>query len=150
PIRVEAESRVDLELLPSASLEGTVVDAHTREPLENATVLSTAGTATTDHAGRFRFEVLPAGETWIEASAAGHLTRSEWLGLPGAHPHTGLTLALSPSVRLEGVVERPGGKPVALAQVWGEAEISERAGQICGPATTGTDGTFALDCADGP
>ncbi|MBK7863238.1 MAG: carboxypeptidase regulatory-like domain-containing protein [Archangiaceae bacterium] len=150
PILVSAESQVDLELLPSASLEGTVVDAHTREPLEGASVVSTAGSTATDHAGRFRFDVLPAGETWIEATAPGHLKRTEWLGLPGAHAHTGLQLALLPSARLEGVVERPGGKPVAQAQVWGEAEISERAGQICGPTTTAADGTFALDCSDGP
>lgn len=150
PVHVDTESRVDLELLPSASLEGVVIDAHTREPLEKAAVTSTAGATVTDHAGRFRFDVLPAGETWIEASAPGHLRRLEWLGLPGAHAHTGLQLALSPSARIEGIVVRPGDKPVAQAQVWGEAQISERAGQICGPTTTADDGTFALDCADGP
>lgn len=150
PVRIESQSAVDLELLPSASLEGTVIDAHTREPIEGATVSSTAGVARTDHAGRFRFEVLPAGETWIEATAPGHLRRAEWLGLPGAKPHSGLTLALLPSARIEGVVERPGGQPVAQAQVWAEAEISERAGQVCGPSLSASDGTFALDCADGP
>lgn len=150
PLRIDGESRVELELLPSASLEGTVVDAHTREPIEGASVVSTAGATKTDHAGRFRFDVLPAGETWLEASAPGHLKRSEWLGLPGAVPHTGLMVALSPSARIEGIVERPGGKPVAHAQVWAESEISERAGQVCGPTLTGADGTFALDCGDGP
>ncbi|MBL8955653.1 MAG: carboxypeptidase regulatory-like domain-containing protein [Myxococcaceae bacterium] len=150
PVTVVAEVSVDLELLPSASLEGTVVDAHSREPIEGAVVTSTGGVARTDHAGRFRFEVLPAGETWIEAVAPGHQKRAEWLGLPGAKAHTGLTLALLPSARIEGIVERPGGKPVAQAQVWGEAEISERAGQICGPTLSAADGTFALDCADGP
>ncbi len=150
PLHIEAQSAVDLELLPSASLEGVVIDAHSREPLEGATVSSTAGITRTDHAGRFRFEVLPAGETWIEAIAPGHQRRAEWLGLPGAKPHSGLTLALLPSARIEGLVERPGGKPVAQAQVWAEAEISERAGQVCGPTTTAQDGTFALDCADGP
>lgn len=150
PLRIDGESRVELELLPSASLEGSVVDAHTREPIEGASVVSTAGATKTDHAGRFRFDVLPAGETWLEASAPGHLKRSEWLGLPGAVPHTGLVVALSPSARIEGVVERTGGKPAAGAQVWAESEISERAGQVCGPAVTSADGTFALDCADGP
>jgi hypothetical protein len=150
PLSLEAASQVDLELLPSASLEGVVVDAHTREPIEGATVSSTAGTTSTDHAGRFRFDVLPAGETWIEASAGGHLKRSEWLGLPGAHPHSGLVLALLPSAHLAGVVERPGGKPVEGAQVWAEIEISERAGEICGPTQSGIEGTFALDCADAP
>lgn len=150
PVRIDGDSRVELELLPSASLEGAVVDAHTREPLEGASVLSTAGATKTDHAGRFRFDVLPAGETWIEASAKGYLKRSEWLGLPGAKAHTGLVMALAPSARLEGVVERLGGKPASQVQVWAESEISERAGQVCGPATTAQDGTFALDCADGP
>jgi hypothetical protein len=149
PVRIDAQSQVDLELLPSASLEGVVIDAHTREPLEHAAVASTAGATVTDHAGRFRFDVLPAGETWIEASAPGHLKRTTWLGLPGAHPHSGLTMALDPSARIEGRVVR-GTASVVGAQVWGEAQVSERAGQVCGPVTSGADGSFALDCADGP
>jgi hypothetical protein len=149
PVRVDGQSQVDLELLPSASLEGVVIDAQTREPLEHATVSSTAGATVTDHAGRFHFDVLPAGETWIEATATGHLKRTTWLGLPGAHPHSGLTMALDPSARIEGRVVR-GTASVAGAQVWGEAQVSERAGQVCGPVTSSADGSFALECADGP
>jgi hypothetical protein len=149
PVRVDGQSQVDLELLPSASLEGVVVDAQTREPIERASVASTAGATVTDHAGRFRFDVLPAGETWIEAAAKGHLKRVTWLTLSGARPHSGMVLQLDPSARIEGTVVR-GGAPVAGAQIWGEAQVSERAGQVCGPVSSGLDGAFALDCADGP
>ncbi len=92
----------------------------------------------------------PLGKRGSRLSAPGHQKRSDWLGLPGAHPHSGLQLALEPSARLEGTVVRQGGKPVAGAHVWAEAEISQRAGQMCGPVQSGVDGTFALDCADGP
>lgn len=143
-----APRQVSLELLPAATVSGVVKDAQSLEPIEGATIASSAGVTQSDRAGRFHLGSLPPGPTWFEVSANGYVPRTEWLGLSGARAHSGLVVLLGASAQLSGVVTRQG-KPVAMAQVRGELESSSRGGEVCGPVSSGIDGTWSLECPEG-
>lgn len=144
----ETRTHVVLELVPSAVVSGRVVSSQTRQPLAGASVVTSGGTGITDGNGRFTLHGLPAGQTWLEASAKGHLSRVEWLSLDSVRPHTGLEVSLDPASTLSGSV-RQQGKPIAGAQVWAERLIGARVGSSTGPVASKEDGTWKLEAAPG-
>ncbi len=151
PLAVGAGQQLDvgtLELLASAGVSGVVRDATTRRPVSGATVASSGSTAKTDRAGRFSLHNLPAGETWVEASAEGYVRRLEWLTLGAAREHSGLELFLRPGATVAGTVTLEG-SPVVGARVW--AEVLDSAGAVgASPASvTNGEGRFLLHVEPG-
>lgn len=151
PVLLAAGSAQDgllLELLAASSVFGAVFDAVSRQPIPGATVRSSGGACRTDHAGRFQLSGLPAGETWLEATAEGHVARAEWLILDAAREYGGMELFLKPAAVLEGRVLRQG-KPLAGAPVWAEAEVVGSLGRAFGPVRSAEDGSYRLWAEDG-
>ena|GEM_PF-1858596 len=144
----ERRTGVVLELVPSAVVAGRVVSSQTRQPLPGASVITSGGAGITDGNGRFTLHGLPAGQTWIEASAKGHLSRVEWLSLESVRPHTGLEISLDPASTISGSVHQQG-KAMAGAQVWAERLVGARVGSSHGPVSSKADGTWKLEAAHG-
>jgi hypothetical protein len=142
-VPAEKRSGVVLQLEPSAVVAGRVVDSQTRQPLAGARLITSGGAGTTDSNGRFTLHGLPAGQTWIEATAKGHLPRVEWLSLDSARAHTGLEVSLDPASSLAGSVHQQG-RAMAGAQVWAERLVGARVGSSYGPVATGANGTWKL------
>ncbi len=151
PLALARGQRVEglrLQLLPAASVTGTVFATGSRAPIPGAIVRSATAQTITDHAGRFRLTPLAPTRTWIEARAAGFETRLEWLQVDGAREHGGLRLHLRETQRLRGRVTRLG-TPVAGAQVWAErADLTSQA-EVAGPVTSSDEGTFELEVPSG-
>jgi hypothetical protein len=145
-----AKLQLLLELLPAASVGGRVVDARTGEPIAGAHVRSASGLTVADHAGRFRLSPVPSGHSWIEASAAGFIPRTEWLTVQAAREHGGMELYLRPASRLAGRVTRLGA-PVPQAQVWAEPAGLSAAGRAerYGPVLADGEGRFSLQSGTG-
>jgi PDZ domain/Carboxypeptidase regulatory-like domain len=135
-----------LTLLAGAALEGVVVDAHARTPVEGARVSTSAGTATTGPDGRFEAQALSAGRNWLTVEAPGYQARVEWLVLEGARPQRGLEIALVRGARIEGMVTRMGSPAVGVA-VWAERSASSSDRPV--PAVTDGQGKFTLEAAPG-
>lgn len=138
---------VELRLEPASVLEGVVIDAASREPLPGAVITSSAGGTVADAKGRFRLEGLPAA-AWVEASAAEHATRLEWLSAAEPRRYTEFVLALEPSAVVRGRVLRMG-VPQANAAVWAERLAGPKTGATCGPVRADGDGGYRLECAPG-
>jgi hypothetical protein len=144
----EKRTGVVLTLVPSAVVAGRVVSGQTRQPLAGARLVTSGGAGVTDGNGRFTLHGLPPGQTWIEATAKGHLPRVEWLSLDSARAHTGLEISLDPSSSLAGSVHQQG-KAMAGAQVWAERLIGARVGSSHGPVASAADGTWKLEVGPG-
>lgn len=138
---------VTLELVQGATLTGTVYDALTRESIASARVASSSGKTVTDRAGRFRLEGLPAGQTWVETSAPGHVARTEWLTIRSATEQGGMEVFLQPAALLRGRLLRRG-QPVAGGRVWGEPALLSSTG-VFGPVESGPDGRYELTVEGG-
>ena len=145
-----AQKRSDLvlQLVPSVTVTGRVVDSQNRQPIGGARLVTSGGAGISDGNGRFTLHGLPAGQTWIEASAKGHLPRVEWLSLGAARAQGGLEVSLEPSASLAGSVHQQG-KAMAGAQVWAELLIGARVGSSHGPVTSGPDGSWKLEVGPG-
>jgi hypothetical protein len=144
----EARTGLSLELQVSAAVAGRVVDSQSRAAIPGARVVSSGGQATTDHDGRFSLHALPPGQTWIQTSAAGHLSRLEWLSLESARAHTGLEISLDPASALSGTVSQQG-KRVTGAAVWVEHLVGSRVGTTLDPVLSGAQGTWRLELSPG-
>lgn len=149
PISLAPGQRLEglaLALLAAASLEGVVVDAHSRAPLGGAKVATSAGAAVTGPDGKFAAEALSAGRNWLTVEAEGFMPRVEWLVLEGARAHRGLEIALVRAAKVEGKVSRLG-QPMPGVAVW--AERSPAGADRLVPAVTDAQGRYRLEVAPG-
>ncbi len=141
--RREARAGIVLKLSAGAQLQGTVVDVLTRAPIPGARVSGPFGATVADGSGKFALAPLPAGESFIEASAEGYLPRLDWVVLGAARVLTGFELALAPSSRVSGTVTRLG-RPVAGAAVWAEGQGMQGRTKSPQSAFSDGDGGFSL------
>jgi uncharacterized surface anchored protein len=127
-----AQTRPPVATVGPYSIEGTVVDAVSGEPLRRASVAAlaqadshTVKTAETGSDGRFALERLPAGKYQLTASKRGfrtafYLEHEEFSTAIVTGPDqetTGLTFRLMPGAVLHGVITGDGGDPVERARV---------------------------------
>lgn len=139
---------VVLELLPSATLEGVVLNEQTREPIPNARVVVAGGAALTTASGRFELKGVSVGEAWVDVSAKGFISRTEWVTVDVARRLSGMEITLSPAAIIKGTVTRAG-VPVPGARVWAEAD-RRVLHAVDGPSTaTDLSGAFELQLAVG-
>ncbi len=152
PVRHGETLQKDLELFPipdcqPATIRGRVINAETREPIEDADVgaLGTGRNDRTDVDGRFEFQVLVSetsrvGSVRVEASKTGFISATKnvtvWcnaiITVDFGEPATGTT-------SIAGTVTRADtGEPVQGAFVGGEFGAG---------ATTRTDGTYLIENA---
>lgn len=138
---------VVLTLAPAVQVEGVVVDLVRRAPIAGALIVSAQRVSKADEQGQFRLSGA-RGATWLDVSAPGFLSRTEWVSLQLARTGGRLELVLTPASRLEGVVLESG-VPVAGATVW--AELLEGAGRGDRSATvfSGQNGGFTLETTAG-
>lgn len=150
PLQITPAGRIEellLTLSPSVKIEARVIDLLTQKPISGATVSSPTQGGRTDDAGKF---VLTGArsQTWIDVSAPGFLSRTEWVSLELAAAGGKLELVLTPSSHLEGVVTESGA-PVAAATVWAELSDGARRGERTINVFTDKQGKFTLECAAG-
>lgn len=138
---------VQLTLTPSVHIEGRVIDLLTQKPVEGATIVSPAQASRTDAAGKFTLSGAKT-QTWIDVSAPGFLSRTEWVSLELASAGGKLELVLTPSSRLEGTVTESG-SPVAAATVWAELADGARRGERTLTVFTDKEGKFSLESVAG-
>ena len=138
---------LQLILTPSVKIEGRVIDLLTQKPIVGATLISPTGASRSDDAGRFTLTGAKT-QTWLEVSAPGFLTRTEWVSLELASAGGKLELVLTPSSRLEGTVTESG-VPVGAATVWAELSEGSRRGERSINVFTDKEGHFSLECAAG-
>ena len=96
-----------LNLAPSVQISGRVIDLLTQKPIAGAQVVSPVNVARTDADGRFRLTGARA-HTWLDVTAPGYLSRTEWVSLELANSGGKLELVLTPSSYLEGTVLESG------------------------------------------
>ncbi len=150
PIQVTPAGRLEdiqLTLTPSVKIEGRVIDLLTQKPIAGATVISPTQAGVTDQAGKF---VLTGArtQTWLDVSAPGFLSRTDWVSLELASAGGKLDLVLTPSSHLEGTVLESG-MPVAAATVWAEVADGARRGERSINVFTDKQGHYSLECAAG-
>lgn len=138
---------LQLILMPAVKIEGRVIDLLTQKPVAGATLISPTQVSRSDDAGRFSLSGAKT-QTWLEVSAPGFLTRTEWVSLELASAGGKLELVLTPSSRLEGTVLESG-VPVGAATVWAEASEGPRRGERSVNVFTDKEGHFSLECAAG-
>ncbi|MFI1354533.1 MFS transporter [Streptomyces sp. NPDC020898] len=143
----------DVLLSANSGLAGTVVTAGDGVPVQGATVAVTdvrgeaLAAETTDAAGAFAFGELPQGDVTVIVTAAGF--RPAALPVRVFGPRLArLDVALWPGAVLRGIV-RAGAdrRPLTDARV----TLVDKAGNVIGTATTGSDGGYAfadLDAGD--
>lgn len=138
---------VELELVSALRIEGRVIDLVTRKPIAGATVVTPQRAGVTDAEGKFSLAGAPS-RTWLEVTAPGFLSRTEWVSLELARSGGALDLVLTPSSHLIGTVTESGA-PVGAATVW--AETTEGSGRGARTLNFFTDpqGRFDVECAAG-
>ncbi|MFN7976124.1 MAG: carboxypeptidase regulatory-like domain-containing protein [Acidobacteriota bacterium] len=116
----QPDARLDLAL-PSAAIEGTVLDAASRQPIEGARVLvarSASGdrSTETDAQGRFVVEDLDDGAYELVARAAGHgFARLPGIAVTDGHGPAPLEILLEGGGALNVTISRASGTPVLEA-----------------------------------
>ncbi|MDP1828364.1 MAG: carboxypeptidase regulatory-like domain-containing protein [Archangium sp.] len=150
PLQVTPSGKIEdvqLTLTPSVKIEGRVIDLLTQQPVVKATIISPTQASQTDEAGKFSL-VGARTQTWIDVSAPGFLSRTEWVSLELASAGGKLELVLTPTSRLEGTVLESG-TPVAAATVWAEVADGARRGDRTINVFTDKEGRYSLECAAG-
>lgn len=150
PLQVQPSSRLEdlqLTLLPALSIDGRVVDLLTQRPIAGATVVTPSQAGTTDAQGQFKVTGAKT-QIWLDVSAPGFISRTEWVSLELARTGGRLDVVLTPSSRLEGTVTEAG-NPVAAATVWAEVAEGARRGERSLIAFTDKEGKFSLECGAG-
>ena len=150
PLQVIPEGKIEgvqLTLTPSVKIEGRVIDLLSQKPVVGAAVVSPTQAGLTDAAGKFSLTGAKT-QTWIEVSAPGFVSRTEWVSLELASAGGKLELVLTPTSRLEGTVLESGSK-VAAATVWAELSEGARRGERSLNVFTDREGHFSLECAAG-
>lgn len=138
---------LSLRLAPGGSLFGTILDAETAAPLEDATVRAAGLSHRTDASGRFALEGLTPGEIVFQVRADGYEPRDERLSI-GSGPTSGVEIRLTKGVRLEGRVVDGAGRPVAGATIFAAAyRLREGDRRLAGRA--GSDGAFVVTAPAG-
>ncbi|WLW58323.1 MFS transporter [Streptomyces sp. YU58] len=143
----------DVLLSANSGLAGTVVTAGDGTPVQGATVAvadvrgETLAAETTDAAGAFAFGELPQGDVTVIVNAPGF--RPAALPVRVFGPRLArLDVALWPGAVLRGtVLAGADRRPLADARV----TLVDKAGNVIGTATTGSDGGYAfadLDAGD--
>lgn len=136
-----------LTLAPAVKIEGRVIDLLTQKPIAGATVISPSQAGRTDANGAFSLAGARS-QTWLDVSAPGFLSRTEWVSLELASAGGRLQLVLTPASRLEGTVTESG-RPVAAATVWAELGDGARRGERTLNVFTDKEGNFSLECGAG-
>jgi|GEM_PF-2558011 len=154
-LRVESPGEGTLEhqlsLREAVSLDGEVLDAATGRPVPGAELVGPAGTAVSDHLGRFRLGgfASPSEEPQsVVVVAEGFAPRAEYVGLEGEGPRPFLRLRLEPPTRVTGRVTDRGGLPVAGADVAFRGRFSSsprHAERHAGRVVSDELGRFELD-----
>ncbi len=150
PLQVTPAGKIEdiqLTLTPSVKIEGRVIDLLTQKPVPGATVISPTQASRTDEAGKFSLTGART-QTWIDVSAPGFLSRTEWVSLELASAGGKLELVLTPTSHLEGTVMESG-VPVAAATVWAELSDGARRGERTLNVFTDKEGRYSLECAAG-
>lgn len=150
PLELEPGARLSnlvLELTPSVVVNGVVIDFVNRAPISKAVIVSAAGAVVTDAAGGFALKG-PMSQTWVDVSAPGYLSRSEWVALELARTGSRLEVVLMPASHIEGTVT-VGGAVARDATVFVELSRGARRGERSGAVQTNEKGHFDLQCADG-
>ncbi len=107
----DAPARVEILLLPEGTLEGTVVDATTNEPVAGAKIEIFGGdlkgdSIDSDDTGAFRVSKLAPGRYDVTARTRHGYGVSDGSSLVGLGEHvTGIVVKLYPAVHVEGKVE---------------------------------------------
>lgn len=138
---------VTLALAPAVKISGRVVDLVTQKPVKGAQIVSPVSAVRTDDEGRFALTGARA-QTWLDVTAAGYLSRTEWVSLELANAGGKLELVMTPSSYVEGVVQESG-VPVAAATIWGEFVDGARHGSRTLNVFSDKDGKFRLECGAG-
>lgn len=150
PFVVEPGQTIDglvLELKPTVTLDGAVRDVVTRAPIARAIVAWSGGTTQTDELGAFRLPA-PRSQIWLDVSARGYLSRTEWVSLELARAGGRLDLSLSPVSAIEGQVLEQG-TPRAGVSVWAEFTEGVRRGERSAVTLTDAKGQFRVECSEG-
>ncbi|MFO0596032.1 MAG: carboxypeptidase regulatory-like domain-containing protein [Myxococcaceae bacterium] len=150
PLELKPATHLDelvLTLSPALSVEGRVIDLTTQAPIAGATWVTPGGAGKTDAAGRFTLSG-PKSQTWLDLSAPGYLSRTQWVSLELARAGGRLEVVLTPSSVLEGVVME-GASPVAAATVWAEVVEGASRGEHTPIVFTDKEGHFSLECRAG-
>jgi hypothetical protein len=111
-----------------ASIEGTVVDALTHEPVKKASVMLNGRLgliAVTDASGHFAFRQLPAGQYLVQAQSAGYpvgrfgieLNRQASVTIAGEEQKRDVTLSLTPGASVRGRILDEEGNPMPQCTV---------------------------------
>lgn len=135
----------DLQLRPTAPLEGRVVVAGSETPIAGARVQSGASRAITDESGAFALE---AAERSVTAQADGFLRASRFVR-DGSEPP--FVVELERGVGLGGSVVDAAGIPLANARVTARLVAADEPREHhvleteYGPVWSGVDGRFAFD-----
>jgi hypothetical protein len=106
-----------------ASIEGSVVDALTHEPVKKASVMLNGRinlTAVTDASGQFAFRQLPAGQYSVQAQSnrypigriGGNLARQTSVTVAGDEQKRDVTLSLTPGASVRGRILDEEGNPM--------------------------------------
>ncbi|MEW5738833.1 MAG: carboxypeptidase regulatory-like domain-containing protein [Myxococcota bacterium] len=150
PLQLPTGGRLEgltLVLAPAVRVEGRVIDLLTQRPVPGATVVSAAQALRTDEAGRFSLDG-PRAQTWIDVTAPGFLSRTEWVSLELALAGGRLDVVLTPASFLEGQVLESGA-PVGAATVWAEQTEGPHRGERSMTVFTDAQGRFVVESPAG-
>ncbi|MBL8912637.1 MAG: hypothetical protein JNM17_18230, partial [Archangium sp.] len=150
PLQVASGTKLDdlvLNLAPAVNVEGRVIDLLTQKPIAKATVITPSHAGQTDAEGRFAVTG-SKNQIWLDVSAPGFISRTEWVSLELARAGGKLEVVLTPSSRLEGTVSE-NGKPAPAATVWAEFAEGGHRGERSAMVFTDKEGKFSLECGAG-
>ncbi|HNX48937.1 MAG TPA: carboxypeptidase-like regulatory domain-containing protein [Thermoanaerobaculaceae bacterium] len=152
-----AEGGVTVHMVRTRAIEGRVVDAEARSPVEGASVgvevvLRFDNDESSDYAdeprvtdadGAFRVEGVPPGESTLLVDAPGFVRYTQRIAVPEEGEPTPLTVALSRGLSVRGRVLDPEGRPAVGVVVYA-ASTEPGARDSRQEATSGADGGFVV------
>jgi hypothetical protein len=145
---------------PTGSMEGTVLDAITGEPVRTAQVdlngdqaqggAETDLTAATDANGHFAFRALPAGSYWLYAQRLGYEspgTGASQIALASGERKSGIEIRLFPPGSISGKVVDELGAPVVdcpVSALEPRSQGGRRSMSVRGSASTNARGGYSI------